>query len=74
MKSFLGLKEFEPKSVFDLSLLGEIRKRVGYDAFDLIPTELIKSVTGEKDKHDKQKNKKDDSDTERITYFLLWKK
>jgi hypothetical protein len=63
MQFFIGLKEFDPKPVFDPSLFVEIRKRVGHDVFDSLSVELISSVTKKKDQRHNKKNKKDDSET-----------
>jgi len=61
MQYFIGLKEFTPHPVFDPSLFVDIRKRVGYELFDTLTEDLIKSVSQEKDKKHNKK-KKDDSD------------
>jgi len=65
MQYFIGLEEFTPHPVFDPSLLVDIRKRVGHEMFDSLNTDLIKSVSQEKDKRHNKKNKKDDSDEPR---------
>ena len=63
MQYFIGLQEFDPNPVFDPSLFVEIRKRVGPEAFDSLTTDLIQSVTGEKDRRHNKNKKKDDGDT-----------
>jgi hypothetical protein len=63
MQYFVGLKEFTIEPVFDPSLFVEIRKRVGYELFDTLSTDLIRSVSEKKDsKHNKKKKKKGDGD------------
>ncbi len=62
MQYFVGLKEFTTEPVFDPSLFVQIRKRVGRKVFDSLNADLIRSVTGEKDKRHNKKNKKDDGD------------
>lgn len=61
MQYFVGLKEFTPDPVFDPSLFVDIRKRVGHELFDTLNSDLIKSVSQQKDKKHNKK-KKDDSD------------
>jgi len=62
MQFFVGLKEFNPKPIFDPSLFVEIRKRVGKDIFDSLNVKLIKSVSEEKDKkHNNKKGNDDDN-------------
>ena len=58
MQYFVGLKEFTTEPVFDPSLFVQIRKRVGRKVFDSLNADLIRSVTGEKDKRHNKKNKK----------------
>jgi transposase, IS5 family len=62
MQYFVGLKEFTLDPVFDPSLFVEIRKRVGYELFDTLSTDLIRSVTEKKDSKHNKKKKKDDGD------------
>ena len=62
MQYFVGLKEFAIDPVFDPSLFVQIRKRVGRKVFDSLNADLIRSVTGEKDKRHNKKNKKEDGD------------
>lgn len=62
MQYFIGLKEFTVKPVFDPSLFPEIRKRVGHEVFDTLTTNLIKSVSQEKDKKHNKKKKDENSD------------
>lgn len=59
MQYFVGLKEFTVEPVFDPSLLVEIRKRAGYELFDTLSTELIRSVSGKKDGRHNRKKVKD---------------
>lgn len=62
MQYFVGLKEFTIDPVFDPSLFVEIRKRVGYELFDTLSTDLIRSASEKKDSKHNKKKKKDDSD------------
>lgn len=62
MQYFVGLKEFTIDPVFDPSLFVEIRKRVGYELFDTLSTDLIRSVSEKKDSKHNKKKKKDDGD------------
>jgi len=62
MQYFVGLKGFTVDPVFDPSLFVQIRKRVGRKVFDSLNADLIRSVTGEKDKRHNKKNKKEDGD------------
>ena len=66
MQYFLGLEEFNPRPLFDPSLLVEIRKRIGHEQFDLLNAELIQSFSKKKDeKHTgNPKKKKDDGSPE----------
>ena len=63
MQFFVGLKEFNPKPIFDPSLFVEIRKRVGKDIFDSLNVKLIKSVSEDKDKKHNNKKGNDDDKT-----------
>jgi transposase, IS5 family len=59
MQFFVGLKEFDPKPLFDPSLFVEIRKRIGADTFDKLNQSLIKLVNKEQD----QKHLKNNDDS-----------
>ena len=50
MQFFVGLKEFQTKKIFDSSLFVTIRKRIGKEAFDVLNTDLIKSLSAKTDK------------------------
>lgn len=63
MQFFVGLKEFNPKPIFDPSLFVELRKRVGKDIFDSLNVKLIKSVSEEEDKKHNKKSKNDNDST-----------
>jgi len=60
MQFFIGLKEFNPKPIFDPTLFVKIRKRVGNDIFDSLNVKLIKSVSEKNDKKQNNKSEKDD--------------
>ena len=62
MQYFVGLREFTIDPVFDPSLFVEIRKRGGYELFDTLTTDLIRSVREKKDSKHNKKKKKDDGD------------
>ena len=66
MQYFLGLEEFDPNPVFDLSLFVEIRKRTGDEQFDQLNTALIKSssMSGDQKYNGNPKKKKNDGSPE----------
>jgi hypothetical protein len=63
MQFFIGLKEFNPKPIFDPTLFVDIRKRVGNDIFDSLNVKLIESVSEKNDKKQNNKNEKDNDNT-----------
>ena len=63
MQFFVGVKGFTVEPVFDPSLFVDIRKRIGYDVFDTLNIELIKSVSEKQDERHNKIHKDNNSDT-----------
>ena len=61
MQFFVGLEGFQTKKIFDSSLFVTIRKRIGKTEFDQLNTQLIKSLSQEKDTQNNSKKKEDEN-------------
>ena len=57
MQFFVGLQGFQTDKIFDPSLFVTIRKRIGKEAFDLLNTSLITSLSSKKDIQNYSKKK-----------------
>jgi hypothetical protein len=61
MQFFVGLQGFQTDKIFDPPTFVTIRKRIGKEAFDLLNTRLITSLSGKKDVQNNSKKKNDEN-------------